>query len=260
MDNSREAAPVDLRRQELLGAIDYEISHRETAASRHGLTVWTIVAAVVALLWAAVNEIVDNIHIWPNVALVLFTGRWGLGLLTLLWTKSLYAALSVGFSPESGLGPKQFVLSKGGHPDLLPYYILEALVMLCLSIYLGIKGFILLSVLASFGQVLVLLFLLVAWVILHVCLPLKLKPSAGTEQQTKHAIYVKTGVYLLLGLALLAVAWSLVPVCHTLGRADIRLGLLLAALLTLFSVSLRLTSVPLGVDQLRSVRSKLAFG
>src|SRR5438128_2043664 len=121
MENSRETAPVDLTRQELLGAIDYEISHRQTAASRHGITVWTIIGAVIAVLWTAVNETMDNVHFWRNVALVFFAGRWTLGLLTWPWTKSLNAALSVGFPADNGMDGTRFVLNKGWNPELLPY-------------------------------------------------------------------------------------------------------------------------------------------
>jgi hypothetical protein len=260
MNDSRESLPAELTRQELLSAVDFEISHREGAASRYGLTVWTIVAAVVGLLWAAVNETMDNVHLWRNVVLVLVIGQWGLALLTLGWTKPLNTMLSVGFSSEGGLGPKQLLLSEGVHPDLVPYYILGTLLQLCLAVYLGSMGFILLCVVTTVWPVIALILLLITYVVLHVRVPIRLKPDADTERKTKRSTGISIAMYFLLGLSFLAAIWSVAPVWPTLAKSDIRLGCFLAALMTLFDISLRLTRAPAGVSQLRSVRSRLAFG
>jgi hypothetical protein len=260
MSDSPESLPAELTRQELLSAVDFEISHREGAASRHGLTVWTIVAAVVGLLWAAVNEMMDNVHVWRNVVLVFVIGHWGLALLTLGWMKPLNTVLSVGFSSEGGLGPKQLLLREGVHPDLVPYYILGTLLQLCLSVYLGSVGFVLLCVVTSVLPVIALIFLLIAWVVLHVRVPIRLKPGADTERRAKRSTGISFATYSLLGLSFLAAIWSVAPVWPSLAKSDIRLGFFLAALLTLFDISLRLTRAPAGVAQLRSVRSRLAFG
>ena len=59
---------------------------------------------------------------------------------------------------------------------------------------------------------------------------------------------------------LLAGVGSLVSIKATLTSTDIRLGLLFAGILTLFGISLRFVRPAEGVDLLRSLRTRVAFG
>jgi len=74
--HSPDADHCELTRQELLAAIDSEIAQRQGATTQHGISVWGLAVAVVALLWASVSEITERTHNWTNAALVFFAAWW----------------------------------------------------------------------------------------------------------------------------------------------------------------------------------------
>src|SRR3954464_8394932 len=66
--------PEKLDRKELLAAVDYEISQREGAISRHGINMWALIGGLVALGWADLLEVTERSHDWNVVLLVFFCG------------------------------------------------------------------------------------------------------------------------------------------------------------------------------------------
>ena len=167
-----ERQPLELSRAELLNGLDFEIAQRETANNHYGITAWGIGGATVALLWAAMTEALQPSHIWLNVVLVLFVGKWGIGLLTTPWVKSLYSAPSGRLASSRRLPPQQFFSHIGMTLDILRYSTWDATSNLIVALYLGLNGFWLLGMAGSVTSIIVLLLLAFAWVLYHIRVPL----------------------------------------------------------------------------------------
>ena len=70
-------------REDLLKALDSEITDRETEMSRLGLSNWGLIGALVGVLWMTVNEFLDNRHNTTETLLVFLTGFVAIGVLRL---------------------------------------------------------------------------------------------------------------------------------------------------------------------------------
>ena len=137
MSDSVETRPAALNRQELLGAIDYEIAHRETLLTRHGISTWGVAAAVAALLCAVVTEASGTTqsgtsYHWNKVILVLLVGRWCLGLLARPWSKALGWGLPFQPSREA-YTIKEQILLHGVEPDTIKVQMIDTVLMLALA-------------------------------------------------------------------------------------------------------------------------------
>jgi hypothetical protein len=75
MSTSSDAENLPIQKKELIDALDFEIKHRQSALSAHGISTWGTIVATVGLLWAASSEAVKTGHNWTNVLLVLIAGH-----------------------------------------------------------------------------------------------------------------------------------------------------------------------------------------
>ncbi len=259
-ENPFKQCSLDLTREELLHAIDFEISQRETLTSKHGINVWGIIGVTVALLWACVNEMAERPHNWTNTLLVFFAAFWCLTQVVSRFTNRLGWGGIVKAKEERGKTLQQVVLLSGVDPGTLPYYFLETDLALALSAYLGTKGFHLLSAVACIFYTLALLLLVVYWLVTRIRVPLETEESVlPPVRSLRHRtviilfwVFVFTVVCLAIGTVVRA--WP------NLGKENIRLGCILAALATVISFSVRYCRPPIDLTELRSLRSRLAFG
>ena len=256
-DTNSAPLPSELSREQLLNAIDFEISQRTSATTRHGVTVWTIASAVVGLLGAAVNEILDSSHIVVDVVLTLFVTYWGFHLLISVWSETVKSAApkvpqlrrSTFFSRE--------IHNLGVHPGIVPFIAAEAALLLFLSVYLGFEGFWVLNLFAAAFLCPCLMLTILAWAMCHIRIPLnghRHSFAAGHSIPWGPIVYSGMGVTFLVGML------SFAQVAPSMAKPDFRLGLYLGLILVLFSTSLKLSHPPAGLHELRILRSKLAFG
>jgi hypothetical protein len=250
--------PVELSRSELLNALDFEISQRETATTRYGITAWGVVAATVALFWAVINDALQSSHIWLNVVLVLFVANWAIGLLTGPWLKGLYIIPSGGPLSSRRLQPQHLLSNAGFTPDMLRYTTWGEISNLTLALYLGHSGFLFLSVTASIVSLLLLSVMALTWVFYYVRIPLFQQHNASPGGFSTRIVQGVT--YSMIALVVYAGGRSLMSIQSTLTAADIHLGLLFAGLLTLFGLSLRFVRPAVGVGSLRLLRTRVGFG
>jgi hypothetical protein len=156
MDTAPKVIQPPLERKDVLAAIDYEIAHRESALSRHGLSTWGVVAAIVALLWSTTNETLSPGHNWTNVLLVFITSSWILGFLSSPWFKTLGIGIQRVLPKRTA---KELILRFGLNEGWVSHQVAHVVLMLAVAIYLWAQGFILVGVTtcAFWGGVLLLL-------------------------------------------------------------------------------------------------------
>src|SRR6266852_975835 len=132
MNNLPEATTPALDRQDVLDAIDCEITHRESILSRHGISTWGIIAATCALLWAAATEALSARHNWTNAFLVMLACNWVLGFLASPWLK----ALGIGnLKGDSAYSVKELILRFGIQAGSIPYHVVHTGLLLIVALY-----------------------------------------------------------------------------------------------------------------------------
>jgi len=246
---------ANLTRQELLSAIDFEINHRDSVLSRHGITTWGIAAATIALIWGAATEAASTGHEWTSVLLVLLTGNWLLGFVSLPWTRAL------GWGSPAEPVPKQYtfkqiMLHHGIDADSFAYQLIPTGLMLAVSIYLAFNGFVLLGIVACASYLIGLIAMSFCWLISRIHIPIRFRTvdhQPGRNLRLALLSRSLSVVVTMVPLYALASAW---PVA----AQDVRLGLLLGALAYLLSFSASLIRPPITTSRLRSLRSRLALG
>jgi len=249
-DASGTTSPA-LGKNDVLDAIDFEINHRESLLSRHGLSTWGVIAATCALLWASAVEVLKGDHNFTHVVLVMLVSNWWLSFLTSPWMKAL-GLLS--FSSNRSQNITSHFLSAGLDEETFKWLVVQTVLMFSLAVYLGFQGFVLLSVLPSIFYAVALIFMGAGWMVMNIKLPLRtpVRPAAG-----KGKLYRLTRLFIpitsLIALTAIRSAW---PIEST----DIRLGLLLAASVLLWGTSLIILKPPTQTTNLRRLRSELAFG
>ena len=255
MNDSPEAKSLNLTRQEVLSAIDYEIAHRESVLTRHGISTWGIVIAVIALLWTSTVEILSTSHDWTNALLVFLTGHWILGLIATPWVRSM--GWGIPLPPTNRRCTfKEVMVQHGFDMDALPYHIIHIGILMVISIYLGFKGFLVLGITLSIFYGLVVALFCFFWLLCRIRLPLKFQlQNQKSARQSRSMVLFRllAAVGAIIPLNALMTVW---PV----QISDAKLGLILAALYTLFSYSILLIRPPTTTNRLRSLRSRLAFG
>ncbi len=253
-DTARQA----LTKPELLSAIDSEISERETLASRHGINAWGLAAAIVAVLWLAITETLDRQHSWLNTFLMFITASWCMNLLLYPLTKRLVPAITPSLSPSRPQTPHR-VFSEGGLPrPAILYAMAETILCMCLALYFSAQGFHLLGGILLGINAGSFLILAATLGLCHFRLPLVPKETARPKRFP----------WLLLTLGIIALMLSpIVPtlvmlqqVAQQLSKPDAQLGCTLAALGVLLRLWFTLNWPPASLAQLRSLRTKLAFG
>jgi hypothetical protein len=243
----------ELSREDLLRAIDFEIGHRESMLSKHGLSIWGILVTLAALSWAALSEVFDAPHDWTIVLFVTLVGRFVLGFLTLPWMRAF--GIGAPIDPAGGRGTfQERVFRHGMNPDTLPLAALDLVVMLAVSIYLGIRGFHLLAVVTGTFYVLMLLAVAFIWLLSRLRIPL-----AGRIKKARVNSRFSFLLKVLVAAAVLVPVNDLMQI-WPLGKFDIKLGLILAGLLSLYRISISLLQPPPTTSRLRSIRSRLALG
>jgi hypothetical protein len=242
-----------LTREDLLKAIDFEIGHRESMLSRHGLSIWGILVALAALSWATLSEVFDAAHDWTAVLFLILVGRFVLGFLASPWVKTF----GVGVQLESvgGRGTFQEKLFRCGmNPEILPLAALDLGLMLAISIYLGIQGFYLLAALSGTFYVLLLIAVAFIWLLCRVRIPIK---GSGKKGRTNPRLALLAKI--LIVQAVLVVANTFAQI-WPFQKTDVKLGLILAALTSLYGTSITFLQPPPTTNRLRSIRSRLALG
>jgi hypothetical protein len=253
MDNSPEQTQSAASKKDVLDAIDNEIAHRESVLSRHGISTWGIIAAICALIWAVATESLSATHNLTNVLLILLAGHVALGLLSAPWMKALGIGNLKGLSGQT---LKELALRAGLEPDTVPYSVAQSLVLIAIGAYVGFKGFVLLSVTTCAVYCVVLLFIGFCWIAFHLQVPLKL-PQLSSKKQGQLRAAVLTRLLIVL---LILVPFDAVLSVWPVSVADARLGVMLAALVSLWGMSILLLKPPTATAGLREIRSCLAFG
>ena len=222
--------------------------------SRHGFSTWGLLAATCALLWASITEALTASHNWTNVLLVQLAGWWVLGFISSPWTNAL-GLWNLKGAPARTL--KQLILRLGVDEENIIYHVLHSTMMLGIAIYLGFKGFVLLSVSASALSIVLLLIQGFCWMVLRFKLPLRfpVEPTKAKSKSKFSEVQVR-----LLVLAVALVPLDAVRSVWPVDTADTRLGLLLAALSSIWGLSLLIIRPPATAASLRELRSELAFG
>lgn len=252
VENTSELTKPVLDRKDVLNAIDFEISHRESMLSRHGFSTWGIIASTCALLWAGTTESLNGTHNWTHVLLVLLVGAWGLGILASPWTKAL-GLWSLRSSNDQSI--KALILRFGLDNETIVYSALHTILKLGIAVYLGFQGFVLLSVITSALNVFALMLMGLSWIVFSIKLPLRfpVPPRVTKNQSVTILAWLLVLVMTLVHLDAIWLAWPI-------QSADTRLGLVFAALSTLWGMSLVILKPPTTTTNLRELRSELAFG
>jgi len=252
-----DSSPSQMIREQLLNAIDSEISQRGTSLPSQGINVWGIGAAIVGLLWVAVTEAMESTHIWLHTIFVLFVGQLGLSALIGSFTSNL-GKLFVLPQPASRAASFRRLLLQGGFdPKTLPDFIALSLGLFGVSLYLAFHGFSLLGTVGSLFYLVCFLILIFGWVLCHVSAPVSLS-SMTTERRRgrRNVLYGFIGLFIVstyaIAFAELGRAWP------SLAKADVRLGLVLAPLLVFAGFARRFGRPPTDLNALRLLRTRLA--
>ncbi len=254
MDDPLKVIQPPLEKKDVLDAIDCEIAHRESMLSRHGISTWGVMGITAALLWAAVTEALSpSYHNLTNVLLVLLAANWLLAFLSSPWLK----ALGIGRPKDAPTRRlNELIIRLGFDAHSIPYHAAHAVSLLFLGVYVGFKGFLLLSVTVCAFYSLVILVLGFCWLAGRVRMPLMLPSHPKTLQSQFRAAILSRLLILVVALVPFDALRSVWPV----EASDARLGLMLAALASLWSLSISVLRPPTTTDSLREVRSQLSFG
>ena len=250
MNDAPETSKRSLTRQELLAAIDFEIDHRESMLSRHGVTTWGIACANIALIWTAALEALSSSHDLTRVFLVLIAGTWLFLVLSRPWMRVVGLVVPAERT-DRRYDIKEHLLRSGFYADSFPLLMIPAGAMVFISIYLICNGFLLVGISTGSLYFLVLLGIAFCWVLCRVRIPIRRKLSQHDDR-----LSIRTRLLIVaIALTPLPALGSIWPV----GTSDIRLGMLLAGLVSLSWLSAMLVRPPTA-NRLRSLRSRLAFG
>jgi hypothetical protein len=255
VDASANSVTTELSKQDLLSAIDFEINHRESLLSRHGLTIWGTASVTVALAWMVVNEALSSDHDWPKVLLVFVAAGWLIGFFTSPWLKALGWGL-----PFPAAGRRytimQHALRHGLYTESMGYQFMHLGLMLGISAYLLTKGYILVGVAGIISYAFVLFLFGFLWMLMRVRVPIKIPIAKPEPARTIRAALLSRIFVTVWALVPLQALWYTWPI----EKSDVRLGLVSAGLVSLVSCLATLIRPPTTTNQLRSVRSRLAFG
>jgi len=246
----------ELGREGLLDAIDAEIAQREGAVTRHGISSWTVIGALVGLFWMALNEALERDYVWLNVALVVFVAHWYLGVVLSYWEKAFFSPIETKLQSPSKLSVNQLLIQTRLGSGLLAFYCIEMLGLCALSAYLGVHGFWQLSALSLPLYLLMLFLLVLLWVYMQLKIPFEFSTTAKANRRG-----VLMRILVIAWIAALLLSGTEAALGATdLSRNEVRLGLILAGTWSVFGLGLRLTRPAPGLEELRTLRTKLGFG
>ena len=185
-----------------------------------------------AILWGALNEIINLSHNWTSIALTFLVARWVLTYLGYRFVHSLRWTEPV----QSGLGrrtPKQLFSSSGVDPDTTPYFVFETGGLLAVSAYLALKGFLIFGTAACLLYGFLFLLIILGWLFAKVRIPLVLDRFSQTKKapRGRNTFLINAVPFGVFGLGVQSMATA-VP---ALAKEDIRLGCMLAALAALLT-------------------------
>lgn len=258
MSDNPETTAASISRNDLLSAIDSEIQQRESSLSHHGINVWGIGAAIVALLWAAVNEAIQTTHTLSQTVLVFYAGQLALGSLMGSFTGNLGKLLVLPQPYSREVSFRRLLMQTGIDPKIILDFIAESLGLLAVSIYLCVHGFRLLGFLGVLFYLFVFLMLLFAWILCRLSAPLPARTvTKDRKWLTRAMVWSFVGFLALSEIVVFSEVWRAWP---NIAKSDIRLGVILAALLVFFGFARRFAYPPRDLYALRALRTRLAFG
>ncbi len=250
--NVPETKPAPgLTREELLRAIDFELSLRSAAASKHGITVWSIGALVVALMGMAFGEIGRVGHSWPVVISMIVLASWILNVVSAPWLR----AVGVGVAHASRRGRQTFnqrLHLSGTGPHMLQYHLMYAGFLLALAAYVVFNAWSIFAILTCAYYLALVALIGFALILSRVRIPFMLESSRPMQRLSRLLRYL---VYAFNLVPFVAVAS-----CWPLPLDDFRLGAILAGLLFAGYLSMQILSVPPNLGELLRIRSALGLG
>jgi len=252
--------PPHLPKNELLSAIDSEVTQREGRASRLGYSEGALKCALVALVWVAANDLAGGNATLDSVVLVFFTAAVAIG--------TLDSAIS---NPRETweilrVLPYKTILGAKRHFDIrLALYLVAGQGLLALSVpFLWKSGFIALSVSGALYIAAGLLLLTVYLVFCLAISPLRLPfHENGTPRRSRISIpgwTISLPFMLLHYTTLFFGALALAKSWPSLTKTDLRLGIMAAGFCKIVEIILTVAKPPPELNQLRLLRTKLAFG
>jgi hypothetical protein len=255
-----EKTSTELRRSDLLQAIDAEIAHRESLTSRHGVNAWGIVAVLASLVWATVNELTAGPHNLTNLILIFLAAYLLLGWLASGSLGKIGKLVTFPADDSQAMSLQARFLRSGFTSRDAYFHVGQLGVLLLLTGYLGGHGypwFCSFAVLLFASGLLASAFLLL---LCHVRLPFRYYPPSFRNRLVTRIL---VSVALLTGLITIGIAcYDVFAAWPALQKepSDIRLGGILAALAMVFELSYKLAAPPPGLIEFRTLRTRLAFG
>lgn len=240
-----------LTREQLLAAIDSEISHFQASNSATGRTRWALTLSLSALLWL-------GIQIWDNGA---FSAR-NVALLAIALTVLWDFILKVGGSMDSSLLPRQpshgkfysFSPLLGGLRSTILFYVLKHTAMLATIVWIASPDLVILkwcSILSLVGAVLGL-----------ICSYNDLPPVPALDAPTPFWFVVRLiqrGSWIFHVVAAGSVVFAFYQFGASLSAADIRLGIIVTAFGYLLTLLIEDRFPVSHLAALRATRQNLAF-
>lgn len=147
------------------------------------------------------------------------------------------------------------ILRLGIEEDNITTQIFHTFLRLGIAVYLGFQGFVLLSVIFSAFNLISLVLIGLCWIAFRIKLPLNLPKLPRRKASQSPVILAR-----LLVITIALVPFDAIRLVWPIQSADIMLGLLLAALSTLWAISIIIIGPPTTTSSLRELRSELAFG
>jgi hypothetical protein len=224
--------------------------------SHHGINVWGVGAAIIALLWGTLTEITQGPHKWPDTLLVYFASWVALNTLTGNLIRGIGRFLVLSQANDREISFRKLLEQIGVDSSALLFFVLEGLLLLGISIYLGIQGFGLLCGFALVYYGFMVAALLFSWILCHIHIPFPVQIASRPSALTRYfPIASYTFSY---GIAVLS-AMAIIDLWPRLAVNDIQLGAMLAGLTVLIGFSIRFSHPPSDLEHLKTLRTRIAF-
>lgn len=251
MSPMNQNTPEGLTREQLLAAIDSEISHFQASNSATGRTRWALTLSLSALLWLGIQIWDSGAFSARNVALFAIA-------MTVLWD----FILRVGGSMDSSLLPRQPSRGKfysfspllGALRSTILFYVLRHAAMLTAILWVASPDLVILkwcSILSLVGTVLGL-----------ICSYIDLPPIPALDAPNPFWIVVRLiqrGSWIFHIVAAGSVVFAIYQFGMRLSAADIRLGIIVTAFGYLLTLLVEERFPVSHLAALRTIRQNLAF-
>lgn len=252
MSPMSQPPPEELTREQLLAAIDSEISHFQASNTATGRTRWALTLSLSALLWLGIQLWDTGVFSTKNVVLLAI-------LLTLLWDFALKfgSALDSSLLPRQPLPGRFFAVSRllGALRSTILFDVLKRAAILGGLFWLGSSELALLKWCSLFGLVGVLLVFTVSF------MELPPTPVAGAPTPFRWVIRgVQWSAWLVQIIVTASAVFVLSQSAARFTAADVRLGVLITAFGYLLTLLVEEQFPARHLAALRTIRQNLAFG